>query len=364
MFTNLIEGVVHMNECIKMLLDGGAHIHFETNQLGINWIFNGCDDEIVPFEGNYREVYHESDGFLDETYWVSTEDDDVYMQANFLRKNEGAFFTIFNHGNKKCYFQTDITEKDTNYIFEKISDDIKIEINALNAQGFHFENSWSRCAVNATVYKLNDSWLIHNTEVVYGKHPYSIDIIAPTEKRAKEIEDLLNIRLRTAPVSYRSRYEIFKYNRAFDKYNDSEESNKLRHKYLTLIKQAYEKFDFSDIFEYLADDCSWAGATGKNNVIEYLKEFGQTMKENNYCHKGTLVQVGRPISPLECNTKPDGTGEKCFVGLWYHTGEICMIDESPKQTLFCRMSISLDGKIHSYYATLPSGDFRVIDTDE
>ena len=37
MFTNLIEGVVHMNECIKMLLDGGAHIHFETNQLGINW---------------------------------------------------------------------------------------------------------------------------------------------------------------------------------------------------------------------------------------------------------------------------------------------------------------------------------------
>ena len=34
-----------MKECIKMLLDGGAHIHFETNQPGINWIFNGYDDE-------------------------------------------------------------------------------------------------------------------------------------------------------------------------------------------------------------------------------------------------------------------------------------------------------------------------------
>jgi hypothetical protein len=351
-------------ECIKMLLDGGAHIHFETSQPGISWIFNGLDDEILPFEGNYCEVYHKSDGFLDETYWVSSEDDDVYIQANFLRKNEGAFFTIFNHGSKRFYFQVDVNETDTNYIFEKISDGIKTEINSLNAKGFHFENSWSRCAVSATVYKLNDSWLIHNTEVVYGKHPYSIDIIAPTEQRAKQIETLLNMRLRSAPVSYRSRYEIFKYNREFDKYNDSEESNKLRHKYLTLIKQAYEKFDFSDIFEYLADDCSWGGATGRNNVIEALKKSAQKMKENNYCHKCTLVQIGKPISPIECNTKPDGTGKKCFVGLWYHTGEICMIDKNPRDTLFFRMSISLDGKIHSYYATLPSGDFHFIDQYE
>ena len=91
--SSVIKGVVYMMECIKMLLDGGAHIHFETNQPGISWIFNGLDDEILHFEGNYCEVYHESDGFLDETYWVSSEDDDVYIQANFLRKNEGAFFT-------------------------------------------------------------------------------------------------------------------------------------------------------------------------------------------------------------------------------------------------------------------------------
>ena len=118
-------GVNCMLECIKMLLEGGTHIHFETDHPGINWIFNGYDDEIIPFEGNFHEVYHESDGFLDETYCVSSEDDDVYMQANFLRKNEGAVFTIFNRGNKKRYFQVDVNEKDTNHIFEKISDDIK-----------------------------------------------------------------------------------------------------------------------------------------------------------------------------------------------------------------------------------------------
>ena len=37
-----------------------------------------------------------------------------------MRKNEGAFFTIFNHGSKRFYFQIDVNETDTNYIFEKI----------------------------------------------------------------------------------------------------------------------------------------------------------------------------------------------------------------------------------------------------
>ena len=85
------------------------------------------------------------------------------------------------------------------------------------------------------------------------------------------------------------------------------------------------------------------------------------MKERNYWHKCTLVQVGKAVSPLEFNTKPDGTGEKAMIGLLYNQGEICLIDKTPRQTLFFRMTISPDGKIKDYYATLPSGNYHTID---
>ena len=147
----------------------------------------------------------------------------------------------------------------------------------------------------------------------------------------------------------------------FDGYNSSEECNKLRHKYLQIIKRAYESFDFSEIFEYLDDDCIWGGAKGKSAVIENLKQSAIEMKKNNYLHKCTIVQVGKPYAPLECNTKSDGSGEKCFVGLLYHQGELCMVDVIPIQKLFFRIDLSPNGKIHSYYATLPSGSFYPID---
>lgn len=37
-------------------------------------------------------------------------------------------------------------------------------------------------------------------------------------------------------------------------------ANELRYKYLRKIKEAYEKFDFSDLFDDIAEDCSWSGA--------------------------------------------------------------------------------------------------------
>ena len=127
------------------------------------------------------------------------------------------------------------------------------------------------------------------------------------------------------------------------------------------IKEAYEKYDFSAVFDDLADDCVWGGAHGKDAVIEKLTEGALSMKERNYWHKCTIVQVGKAVAPLECNTKPDGTGEKVMLGLLYNQGEICMIDATPRQTLFFRMTIAPNGKIREYYATLPSGDYHTIE---
>ena len=42
----------------KQLLDSGAYLSIETDQNDLNWIFNGPElDEIIPFEGNCREVF-------------------------------------------------------------------------------------------------------------------------------------------------------------------------------------------------------------------------------------------------------------------------------------------------------------------
>ena len=149
--------------------------------------------------------------------------------------------------------------------------------------------------------------------------------------------------------------------RSVNKFNWSEKANELRYKYLKKIKEAYEKYDFSDVFEDLADNCAWGGAKGKGEVIEKLTAGAVSMKERNYWHKCTIVQINKAVAPLEFNDKPDGTGEKLMIGLLYNQGEICLIDKTPIQTLFFRMTISPEGKIQEYYATLPSGAYHVIE---
>ncbi len=143
--------------------------------------------------------------------------------------------------------------------------------------------------------------------------------------------------------------------------NRSDEANRLRYQYFKIIKDAYDRFDFSDLFDDLADDCTWGGNKGKDEVIASLISGTKSMKERNYWHKCTLVQVGKAVDLVECNTEQDGTGQKVFISLLYNEGEICMIDKTPLQTLFFRMDISPDGKIHKYYATLPPGEYHIID---
>lgn len=348
-----------MKEYVKQLLNGGVHLGIETNERDLDWIFNGPElDETIPFEGNNREVYEEPDDFLHEAYWPNSNDKEIYLQTNKLP--DGNYVIVFfNHG-VKTYQYVEVASEDDFDVFKCMNDEIKSLVELVESDGSTFKPWMGQCAIQPTIYKLKDAWMIFNFEIVYGKHMNSIDIIADNMERAKDIETRLFDRMRNQPISHRSRYERFNFNKNFDRYNGSEECNKLRHKYLRIIKEAYEKFDFSEIFDYLDDGCTWGPAKGKEAVIANLKRSAVEMKKNNYLHKCTIVQVGKPVAPLECNTKPDGSGERCFVGLLYHQGELCMVDVTPRQTLFFRIDLSPNGKIHSYYATLPSGDFYPI----
>ena len=348
-----------MKEYVKQLLNGGVHLCIETNERGLNWIFNGPElDETIPFEGNNREVYEEPDDFLHEAYWPNSNDKEIYLQTNELP--DGNYVIVFfNHG-VKTYQYVEVASEDDFDVFKCMNDEIKSLVALVESDGSTFKPWMGQCAIQPTIYKLKDAWMIFNFEIVYGKHMNSIDIIADNMERAKDIETRLFNRMRNQPISHRSRYERFNFNKNFDRYNGSEECNKLRHKYLRIIKEAHEKFDFSEIFDYLDEICTWGPAKGKEAVIANLKRSAVEMKKNNYLHKCTIVQVGKPVAPLECNTKPDGSGERCFVGLLYHQGELCMVDVTPRQTLFFRIDLSPNGKIHSYYATLPSGDFYPI----
>ena len=351
-----------MKDYVKQLLDGGVHLCIETDERDLNWIFNGPElDETIPFEGNNREVYEEPEDFLHEAYLQNSNDGEIYIQVNEL-PDGSRVIVFFNHGIKTYQFIEN--ESDENFdVFECLNDEIKAQVAKAESDGSTFKRI-GQCAIQPTIYKLNDAWLIFNFEIVYGKHANSIDIIANDIDRAKDIETRLFDRMRSRPISHGSRYERFNFNKNFDKYNGSEECNKLRHKYLRIIKEAYKKFDFSEIFDYLDDGCIWGPAKGKNAVIENLKKSATEMKKNNYLHECTIVQVGRPVAPLECNTKPDGSGERCFVGLLYHQGELCMVDVTPRQTLFFRLDLYPNGKIRSYYATLPSGDCYPIEDQD
>lgn len=351
-----------MKEYAKQLIDGGVHLCIETDHPGINWIFNGPElDETIPFEGNNREVYEEPKDFLHEAYLVNSNDSEIYLQVNELPDGSRVVL-LFNHGIKTYQFIKYVSDEKFD-VFENLNNEMRAKIEEIERDGSTFK--WiGQCAIKPTIYKLKDAWMIFNFEIVYGKHANSIDIIADNIDRAKDIENLLFNRMRSKPISHRSRYERFNCNKEYDRYNGSEECNKLRHKYLKIIKKAYETFDFSEIFDYLDESCIWGGAKGKSAVIENLKKSADEMKKNNYLHQCTIVQVGRPVAPLECNTKPDGSGEKCFVGLLYHQGELCMVDVSPRQTLFFRIDLYPNGRIHSYYATLPSGDFYPIDEQD
>ena len=105
--------------------------------------------------------------------------------------------------------------------------------------------------------------------------------------------------------------------RIIDEYNRSAEANALRFEYFMKIMKAYDRFDFSELFDDLADGCRWGGAHGKEDVIRSLKAGAESMRERDYRHSCTIVEVPQAFSPLTFSTAPDGAGRTVRAGLLY-----------------------------------------------
>ena len=149
-----------------------------------------------------------------------------------------------------------------------------------------------------------------------------------------------------------------------EKRMDNASLNELRYKYLKKLKEAYKKFDFSDLFDDLDENCRDytinGEVRGKEAVIEELKDSAKIMKENNYRHVGILIQAGEEIFPPEIPSAPDGMEGAGYVGLLYDEGEICMLDMTRDDCYCIRMDISENGKILQWYATIPPAVYHRI----
>ena len=352
-----------MKDYIQDLLNGYVYIDVQTNNHSINWIFNPADewDPPISFEGNNGTIFEESSKYLTERFYEASDSSDYCLIIDDIPNEKGQLAVLgLPNGNREYYYSEkpfDMNADD----FIQFGEIIGKALIELKQQGIQINKWVGNAAIQPTIYKLNDGWVIVFSEIVYAKHPNHMGVIAKTSEEANRIMDSLLTRLGETPISRLSRRELFHDIKYKDQYNGSEEANKLRYLYLKKIKKAYEEYDFSNLYDDIADDCVWGSGHGKNAVIKNLVEGAISMKECNYWHKCTLVQVGEAISPLEFNTKKDGTGEKVFLGLLYNQGEICMVDETPRQTLFFRMTIAPNGKIREYYATLPSGVYHAID---
>ena len=343
---------------------GGVYIDAQTERPGgIKCIFRPPEDwdPPIPFEGNYGTVYEEAPEYIGESFYESSEADGYYLLIDDIPNEEGQLAVLGCPDGSKHYHYSDKPYKDCQDDFAQFGTAIGQKLLDLSQSGIHIDQRVGRASIKPVVYDLEDGWVIDFPgEIVYGEHPTHVGVIAATRERAEYILKALFERLRETPLSRLSRRELFHDIQIKDEYNRSEEANKLRYKYMKKIKHAYEVADFSDLYEDLDEECRWDGGYRKDGVIEHLSGFAEYMREKNLRRRCVIVQVGRPVAPIECNTRPDGTGETVMLSLLYHQGEICMVEETPRGIDFCRMTISPNGKIKEYYVTLPSGDWHVI----
>lgn len=124
------------------------------------------------------------------------------------------------------------------------------------------------------------------------------------------------------------------------------QQNELRYMYFRMIIQSRNTGDASPLFPYIAEDCIWGGAKGKENVIASLQQINV-----NYRHDSTLVQLGPMPKPLQCTSNE---GRPIRLSLWYEAGEICMYDVTQHNTLLFRLELAEDGRISQFYGTMPA----------
>lgn len=103
---------------------------------------------------------------------------------------------------------------------------------------------------------------------------------------------------------------------------------------LRLLSEGYETGDFSKVFSELAEDCVWESQwvlepmRGSKEIIAYLDKKGEALIKS-YSFPICSIQelVGNLNTVKSQNIIVNGKSEKGSVGLYYPSGELCLLME-------------------------------------
>lgn len=108
----------------------------------------------------------------------------------------------------------------------------------------------------------------------------------------------------------------------------------LTYDYLMLLSEGYETGDFSPVFPHLAKDCvmesQWVLTPneGYDAVVSYLNGKGDALKKTSSFPSCSIEElVGNINTVKNIGMHVNGEKQQGTVGLWYPTGELCLLME-------------------------------------
>lgn len=134
--------------------------------------------------------------------------------------------------------------------------------------------------------------------------------------------------------------------------------------YLRVLRDSYEEGDFSNFFEFLADDCVFESQwvltphTGIADIKGYLSGKGETLKKSGNFPSGYIAELVGNINVIkDAKVSINGKEQTASFGLHYDSGEICLIltqtiDDKENETVV-RMQLNDEYKISRIDLCMP-----------
>ena len=125
---------------------------------------------------------------------------------------------------------------------------------------------------------------------------------------------------------------------------------------LNLLSKGYKTGNFSKVFPELAEDCVWESQwvlepmRGRKEIIAYLEKKGETLIKSGSFPTCSIQELIGNLNAVESqNIIVNGKSEKGSVGLYYPSGELCLLMEQTlddeKIQVLLRITLDDDQKI-------------------
>lgn len=143
------------------------------------------------------------------------------------------------------------------------------------------------------------------------------------------------------------------------------ENKMLAYRYLEILKEGYEKGDFSKLFPFLAKDCVYESQwvltanTGYEEVVDYLTKKGIAIQNSRafpICSIQELVGNMHPIKNAKVHINGDAA-QCATASLYYPSGELCLLMEQALENemvrTILRIQINAEGRIKRIDMCMP-----------